>query len=112
MIRMDARFVALVRSFPVLGGRAGLAPAPGVYEETIELAVLDAWAAGDPAAFTNERGPFPGEGAKDAARFVLNVWSSSHAWRAGKFDLFHALRSWDHEQIAAFQAWARNPFFP
>lgn len=108
---MDRRFLALVHSFPVLGGRDGLAPAPGVHEETIDLELLDRWAAHEDV-HTAERGPFPGEGARDAARFVLHVWSSVHPWRSGPFDLFRALRTWDHEQLAAFQAWAAAPFRP
>lgn len=111
MINMDRRYVALVHSFPVLGGHAALAPAPGVYPDRIELEELDRWAAGEDV-HTELRGPFPGEGAKDAARFVLHVWSSVHPWRSGPFDLFRALRTWDHEQLAAFQTWAAAPFRP
>jgi hypothetical protein len=108
----ESRYVELVRSFPVLGGHAAIAPAPGVELELVDLELLDRWASHDPGAHTNARGPYPGDGARCAAAFVLNVWSSRHPWRVGRFDLFQALRAWDHEQLAAFAAYIRHPFFP
>lgn len=108
----DRRFVDLVHSFPVLGGRASLAPAPGVGPLSVDLLMLDRWAAGEPDAHTDRRGPFPGDGAKEAARFVLNLWSSRHAWKCGRFDLFLAFRVWDEDQISAFRLFVLNPFLP
>lgn len=109
----EPRYVALVRSFPVLERFA-----PGVGPAGVNLGLMDAWAAHDREEETLAliveagRNPFPGEGAQDAARFVLNLWSTRFAWRSGRFDLFRALTTWDHEQIAAFQRWAANPFRP
>lgn len=107
-----ADFVRLVLSFPVLGGRAGLAPAPGVAPDGIHLEMLDRWASGDPEAYTSTRGPFPGEAAKDAVRFVLAVFSTHHKWKVGTFDMWHALATWDEEQRAAFGAWWAYPVRP
>jgi hypothetical protein len=102
----EYRFAALVRSFPVLERYA-----PGVSTWRIDLATLDAWAAHaiDDDLTTKlaaeGKSPRPGEGARDAARFVLHVWDSQRAWRCGRFDLFHALATWDSEQRAAFNVW-------
>lgn len=110
---MPARFVALVRSFPVL-----LNYAPGVYETIIDLTLLDSWASHDKSEHDIERivsegkAPFPGDGARCAARFVLNLWSNRKEWKCGKFDIFDALIHWDDRQIKAWQAWAANPWRP
>lgn len=108
----DRRFVDLVLSFPVLGGRDGLAPAPGVGPLSVDLFMLDRWAAGEPDAHTDRRGPFPGDAAKEAARFVLGLWNSTHAWKCGTFSFFRALRVWDQEQHAAFRSYVNAPFIP
>lgn len=110
----EARFVNLVVSFPVLGGRRDLAPAPGVdtLARTVDLVTLDRWAAHDGDVFTNLRGPYPGDAAREAVRFVLNLWSSRHPWKCGRFDLFAALRHWDEDQIGAFRAFVNAPFLP
>jgi hypothetical protein len=108
---IPTRFIALVRSFPVLANHA-----PGVSADDLDLHLIDGWAAHDPAdlkrVIAAGRSPFPGDGAKDAARFVLHVWDSRRAWRCGRFDLFAALCTWDDEQRRAFQAWAANPWRP
>lgn len=107
------RYVGLVLSFPVLEHNA-----PGVSLEGIDLDLLDRWASHDkdPESIKRildaSRGPFPGDGAVEAARFVLNVWSSRHEWRCGRFDIFRAVRVWDHQQLNAFQQWADFPFRP
>lgn len=134
----EGRYVELVRSFPVLGGRTdlgggSLGPAFGItanvqgYISSINLNELDAWGAQDPDAWRptvpdhdgelrvrmlEGRGPFPGDGAVEAVRFVLALWSDRHAWRVGKFDLWRAFRVWDTDQLSAFRAYVNNPFRP
>ena len=107
-----ARFVLLVHSFPVLHRYAPGLDAP----DDVDLKLIDAWAAHDPdvveKVIAAGRSPFPGEGAKHAARFVLSVWDSRRKWKAGSFDLFAALQAWDDQQRAAFQTWAANPWRP
>lgn len=103
---MSKRFVRFVRSFHTLTS------APGVTEGNVDLDMLDMWAAGDPNIYTPERGPFPGDGCKNAARFVLNMWDSRKPWRVGPFNVFHALATWDNEQLIAWQAWAISPWRP
>ncbi len=107
----DRDYVALVRSFPVLGGRSGLAPAPGVTTLGIDLETLEAWGNGEEVS-TLERPAFPGTGAVDAVRFVLAVFSTRHPWKVGPFDLFRALQTWDGDQRRAFAAWLNNPVRP
>jgi hypothetical protein len=107
------RFVALVRSFPVLARYA-----PGITDDDIDLLLLDAWAAHTADASVIDRivaqgkAPFPGGGAKCAARFVLHLWDSRREWACGQFDLFRSLQEWDDEQRAAFQAWVARPWRP
>ena len=124
----SSSYVDLVLTFPVLGGgpvvrdargkvvgriarEGGLAPAPGVGDDEIDLKLLDRWGAHFDV-HTATRGPFPGDGAVEAVRFVLAVWSTRQPWCVGTFDMFRALTVWDHEQIAAFQAYVSRPFRP
>ncbi len=44
--------------------------------------------------------------------FLLNLWDSTTDWRAGKFDVFDALGTWDDDNRSAFLAWAANPWWP
>jgi len=94
------RFAALVRSFPVMA----YAPAGSVRENAVDLLALDAWAA--------REDPDGGEGILPTVQFLLGVWSPSHPWQVGRFDLFRALLMWDGEQRRAFQAWAAAPWRP
>jgi hypothetical protein len=103
---MSKRYVRIVRSFHTL------ANAPGVSDSEIDLDLLDRWASGDPNAYTATRGPFPGDGCKNAARFALNLWDSVRVWRSGSFNIFHAIMTWDDSQRAAWQAWAAEPWRP
>ncbi|BAM05419.1 hypothetical protein PSMK_p00570 (plasmid) [Phycisphaera mikurensis NBRC 102666] len=48
-------------------------------------------------------------GEKVTAQFLLSVWNQWHAYDAGAFDLFEAVRVWDEEHLKAFQAWASDP---
>jgi hypothetical protein len=109
--RPDHRFLSLVRSFPVLANYA-----PGLTEDRLDLSLLDAWAAHEPAAvktiIAEGRGIYPGSGAVAAARFVLYVWDSNRKWKCGSFDLFQAFACWDREQRAAWRAWAADPLGP
>ncbi len=113
-MRDRGAFAELVRSFHTL------AAAPGVRHrgDDIDLATLDLWASHDPgfvewlANNPGEGSPYPGEGARHAARFILNLWSTREPWRSGKFDVFEALSRWDDSQAAAFKAWATNPWRP
>jgi hypothetical protein len=89
----NMRWDALVRSFPSLRAYAEathLLTAPG----------LDEWA--------HDRGL--GSGAMAAVKFVLGVWDHDGNWKVGRFDLFSAIRVWDSQHLAAFKAWAANPF--
>jgi len=97
-----ARFYALVESFPTLKGRMPLDP--------------DGFAA---ESFARAAAPMS-SGEKDAALFCLGVWSATCDWKRygltnrygrGKFDALAAISNWDDRHIAAFIAWAKNPFF-
>lgn len=58
-------------------------------------------------------GALPGRshGEQCAARFVLYVWNPLWEWRCGRFDLAEAITTWDAAHLAAFQAWAADPYF-
>lgn len=101
-----ARFLALVHSFHTL------TDAPGVTADDIDLRLLDRWASGDPNAHNATRGPFPGDGAKAAACFVLNLWDTRTKWYSGPFNVFHALVVWDDSQREAWIRWASAPWRP
>lgn len=51
-------------------------------------------------------------GARHAARFVLMVFNSSTRWKIGRFDLSHAMQTWDGAHREAFVAWAKDPWWP
>jgi hypothetical protein len=80
----DAR--ALAWSFPVL--RPYLARTEGVLDFDDAVATVG------------------GDGAKAAAAFVLHLFNPTVSWRVGPLVLREALAKWDHEQLAAFAAWA------
>lgn len=109
------RFLALVRSFPVLRNYAPTVDGP---DDAVDLLLIDAWAAHDrdeemiTRICQDGRAPFPGDGAREAARFVLNLFDSGRAWKCGPFSIGRALRVWDQEQIRAFQAFVADPFLP
>ena len=50
-------------------------------------------------------------GERYAAQFVLAVWDPNHPWKAGKFDIMEALRSWDSTTHAVFLEWAAEPWW-
>ncbi len=99
MAELD-RYLALVRSFPVMR----FAPARAVSGRGIDFHELEAWAM---AEDVDGR-----EGILVTVQFLLNLWSASHPWACGKFDLFAALNVWDDDQLAAWQAWAAKPWRP
>ena len=53
-----------------------------------------------------------GSGATCAAAFLLEIWNGSVDWKCGKFSLSRAIGCWDEHQLAAFQAWAKEPWLP
>jgi hypothetical protein len=84
----------LAKSFPTLRGADGLDP--------WDPEKLEEWTCG----------PVPGSGAFYAAQFVLEVWNKLVSWKCGPFRAVKAVNSWDHEHLAAFQAWVNNPWWP
>lgn len=106
------RWVQLAHSFPVLHNHA-----PGLYAGDVDVKLLDAWAARDledaathGACMAEGKTPMPGDGAVEAARFMLGVYDRLRDWKCGRFDVFRALGVWDAGQLAAFKAWAANPW--
>lgn len=105
------KMIALVRSFPTLRS----APCIDVDGE-FSARVLLKWAA-KRASGSGERG---------AVAFVLNVWSPSVDWNemavedfgapkqrgnhTFNFNMGSAMWIWDREHLAAFKAWAADPF--
>lgn len=92
-----SRYLALVRSFPVMQH----APSRALSSGGIDLQALDAWGAASGSPST-----------RLTVSFVLNVWSSSEPWLCGRFDLFEALIAWDEGQRRAFGQWAADPWRP
>lgn len=86
------RLLALAESFPTLRGVL----------EIWDPERLDRWACG----------PEPGSGALLAAQFVLGVWNHRAEWQCGPFDFFRAYNCWDDDHLAAFLAWAKDPWYP
>lgn len=64
----------------------------------------------------------PTSGSWHAAMFLLGVWNPTTKWNqegvrmrrgaSGKFDLFAAYSTWDHQHVQAFLEWVRYPFWP
>ncbi len=94
------RYLALVRSFPVMR----FAPVGALRGRVIDFRELETWATEEDADGR--------EGILATVQFLLSVWSSSHPWACGKFDLFAALNVWDEDQLAAWKAWAADPWRP
>lgn len=94
------RFAALVLSFPVMQ----YAPPRAVRPDGVDLMAIDEW------AMTAD--PDGSEGILSTVQFLLSVWSASHPWRVGRFDLFRALDVWDDGQRYAFTAWIGKPWRP
>jgi hypothetical protein len=89
---------ALCRSFPSLRAKAGTEP----------------W---DALAFARTFSGGQSESEKQAAAFILSVWSSSTTWNAepycvGTFNFVRAYFLWDADHRAAFRAWCDAPFWP
>lgn len=90
----EARMSELARTFPSTAKAAGVA--------LWDASTLDRWAAETPIS--------PGERA--TARFLLAVWEPETEWACGRFDLMDALKRWDERHLAAFLAWAADPWWP
>ena len=110
-MNFDTRYLALVRSVPVLARYA-----PGLDGVDVDLDLLDRWAAHDRTAdallAVVRRAPCPGAGAVEAARWVLSLWASDRAWLCGRHELRRAWQAWDADQRAAWLAWAAAPWWP
>jgi len=76
-----------------------LANAPGI--TPFDARMLDEWAASD--------APSPAQ--HHAACFILGVWDSGTAWKAGPFLVMEALAAWDYENRLAFLCWANSPWW-
>lgn len=107
MSKSEARFQALVESFPSLRRAHGAAP----------------WEAQKFLGWLCSTGLSHGE--LLAARFVLGVWNSHADWEkeaklagmespaaAKRFDLLEAAGVWDRAHLDALQAWLEEPFWP
>jgi len=77
----------------------GLLNAPGVQPGQVNQHAFDEWA--------TEQDPY--DGVREAAQFVLHLWSSTHPWVCGPFVLRRAIECWDEEHRAVFATWARVP---
>lgn len=89
---------ALCNSFPSLRGKPGTNP----------------W---DAILFARVFSGGQSEAEKQAAAFVLLVWSSSVTWNAepyhvGIFNFVRAYFLWDDAHRAAFRYWCDHPFWP
>ncbi len=91
---MRLRMEHLAQSFPSLRRAVGIAP--------WDALLFESWAAG----------PAPGSGALHAARFMLSVWDSSHAWASGPFSFVDAWAAWDDKHRDALLRWAADPWWP
>jgi len=90
------KLVALARSFPTLDGAIELD-----YEFPMDRDRFIDWLEN-----AKRTGTF-GKGAGCAAEFCLHVFSG----RQNKFDMYLALSHWDEDHVAAFQAWAADPYY-
>lgn len=92
------RIVNLAHSFPVLEpylARAHIKTGIDWDPQGLDEAVVNA-----------------GDGAKHAAAFILHLWNCEGRWLVGRFVLSRAVACWDSQQLAAFQAWARECWLP
>jgi hypothetical protein len=94
-IMAESRISALAEQFPSLKTAPGVSP--------WDPDALNEWVA-TPA--------HPGDQARRAARFVLNLWDPSWGWSAGWFDVYQAFSDWDDAHRQAFLTWANDPFHP
>lgn len=53
-----------------------------------------------------------GYATKQAASFIVNLWSTRRPWKTGPFNVFAAMVAWDDGNLAAFQAWVARPWRP
>ena len=98
MSEMAERITKLAESFPTLRGVKGVRP----------------W---DPILLERQLGsPARTHASGQAILFVLSVWNTG--FTSGTVDLFEkpfdmhsALMAWDDNHLAAFQAWASNPWW-
>lgn len=87
------RVSALALTFHSLGHATGIAP--------FNARELEFWA----------RGPAGTSGSRAAAGFVLQVYNATTVWKLGPFNLVQAVQQWDRENLAAFKAWAQDPWW-
>jgi hypothetical protein len=87
------RMTALARSFPSLHDADGVEP--------FDAMRLYDWVQGGAATGGNRR----------AVAFVLLVFNGREWREECPFHLDEAMSVWDREHIAAFLAWARDPWF-
>ena len=90
MTNLD-HWAALARTFHTLEH------APGVAEGTPPSPrELDDWACGIEV----------GDGVREAAQFILHLWSGSpREWKCGDFRLRAAMQAWDDDHKEAFTLW-------
>jgi hypothetical protein len=89
------RIQVLCRSFP------GLSNAPGV--QPWEPTKLALWA--------NEQLMVQGWADRSSAQFILSVWDNEYRWECGRFDIVFAMKYWRKAELAAFFAWAIEPWW-
>lgn len=84
----------LCRQFPTLRHAHGADP--------FDADALDVWVRSGAATSAS----------RNAVRFVLQVWNSGEAWKAGPFNVVDAMAGWDDAHRAGFLRWAADPWFP
>jgi hypothetical protein len=102
-----AAMTRLASLFPTLRDAAGVKP--------WDVEAFVAWTCG----------PAPGGGAREAARFVLQVWNFDEDWTAYAqglgiecgsalipFNVVRAMNRWDRDHAEAMLEWLRAPFYP
>lgn len=100
------RFIELARTFPSIldiddAFRVWELDGTGDRTGALDIEELDAWACS-----------FAGSGGREAAAFLLNLWSSRHPWKSGRHELRQAWGAWDVNHRCAWLAWAREPWWP
>ncbi len=88
------KMAVFARTFPCLTKAAGVKP--------WDANTLDQWALD----------ALVSHGELVTAQFLLAVWDPANTWRCGRFDVMEALRVWDTAHLAAFLAWANDPWWP